>query len=284
MRVNTFADADAHVGEGPVWDDRTGVLHWVDIFRGRVHTTDFETRKTATLTVGTTVGAVAPRSTASGYVAAIGEGFGVIAADGGLEITNAFLPGDTRMNDAKCDARGRLWAGSCALDFTAGRGALHVLDTDFTTRTVLDGWTLPNGLGWSPEADLFYLVDSLERSISVWDYDLESASLSNHRILTTFGIEEGLPDGLSVDTNGNVWVAMWGGGRVVQLSPEGRKLESVELPVQQPSSCAFAGAQRDTLVVTSARQALARPAAIDGSVLALHDTGSCGTDVAFFGG
>ncbi|AOW94101.1 hypothetical protein BFN03_19315 [Rhodococcus sp. WMMA185] len=284
MRVSTFTESDSFVGEGPVWDSRTGVLHWVDIPRGRVHVTDFETHKTKTLIFDTTVGAVAPRSTTSGYVAAIAEGFGVIAADGELEVTNAFLPGGARMNDAKCDGRGRLWAGSCAIDFEPGGGALHVLDVDFTVRTVLDGWTLPNGLGWSPGSDLFYLVDSLERSISVWDYDLESAELSNHRILATFDSDEGLPDGLCVDTNGCIWVAMWGGGRVVRLSPQGDRLTSVDLPVQQPSSCAFAGAQRDTLIVTSARQDLARAATIDGSVLALHDTGSRGTEVAFFGG
>ncbi|WP_072690944.1 SMP-30/gluconolactonase/LRE family protein [Rhodococcus marinonascens] len=284
MRVSTFADFDARVGEGPVWDNRTGVLHWVDIPRGRVHATDFETRQTQTLTVGTTVGAVAPRSTTSGYIAAIGEGFGVVSSERGLEVTNAILPSGVRMNDAKCDARGRLWAGSCALDFASGGGALHVLDADFTARTVLDGWTLPNGLGWSPESDLFYLVDSLERSISIWDYDLESARLSDHRILTTFSSDEGLPDGLCVDTNGCIWVAMWGGGRVVQLSPQGHMLTSIELPVQQPSSCAFGGAQRDILIVTSAREDLARAAPIDGSILALHDTGSRGTEVAFFSG
>nr|ACL11811.1 hypothetical protein [Mycolicibacterium brisbanense] len=252
---------------------------------GQLHTVDFVTRATSCFPVPTTLGAAVPRTDAAGYIAAIAEGFGTITADGSLTVTTPLLSTGSRMNDAKCDAAGRLWAGSCALDFAAAAGQVHVLDADLAATTVLDGFTLPNGMGWSPTSDRFYLVDSICRTISVWDYDLASAQLTNKRTFTPFADDAGLPDGLCIDTDGFLWVAMWGGHQIIVLSPDGDRIRSIPLPVAQPTSCAFAGTNRDVLIVTSARDNLgANATPADGSVLAIYDTGSQGTPVPYFGG
>ncbi|WP_188543760.1 SMP-30/gluconolactonase/LRE family protein [Rhodococcoides trifolii] len=273
-------DADAQVGEGPFWDEREAILHWVDIPRGLIHRTDGHTTTTH---VPTTVGAAIPRSSGPGYVVAIGEGFGTVVGDE-LEVTHPILPRDHRMNDAKCDARGRLWAGSCHQQFSAGAGVLHVLDSELGVRTAATGFSLPNGLGWSPANDTFYLVDSVEHTVHAWDFDLDTGAVDNQRTLARFEDADGLPDGLCIDEDGCIWVAMWGGGSVRRLSPAGVELSRIDVPVQQPSSCAFAGPELDVLIVTSARDGLQSPSRIDGSVLAVHELGARGVPVARYAG
>jgi sugar lactone lactonase YvrE len=262
--------ARADVGEGPVPSADGRAVHWVDIFAGEVHTTELAGGATTTVTVDTLVGAVATRTREPGWVAATREGFATIGPDGLLSTRVRLLPQGHRMNDAACDSSGRFWAGSTTMDFAPGEGALHVLLPDWTTRCVLHGLTLPNGLGWSPDDATFYLVDSGRRVLTAFDVDRSRGDLSNERVLRRFTAGEGIPDGLCVDASGDVWVAMWGGGSLLRLSPDGAVQDRVELPVRQPSSCALVGPDRDVMVVTSATQDL-RPAAdddgLDGSLL-----------------
>jgi sugar lactone lactonase YvrE len=198
------------------------------------------------------VGAVVPRQAAAGFVAAVEAGFGVII-DGALQVVEATLPSPTiRMNDAKCDSRGRLWAGSTHLTFEANRGALHRWDGVQPSQVVLTGLTLPNGLGWSATDDRFYLVDSMDRVVWAFAYDADEGALSARRLL--FELNGVLPDGLAVDEDGCVWVAQWGGSSVVRISPTGKLIGRVPMPVSQPSSCAWAA--DGTLVITSARSGL----------------------------
>ena len=268
-----------------MWDAEGGVLHWIDILGGAVHTSDLDTATTTTVQLPTLVGAGAPSQ--DGFVVATAEGFGAVSASGTYEPRLSFLPDGVRMNDAKCDGRGRFWAGSCAMDFAAGRGALHVLDADWSYRTVLDGVTLPNGMDWSPDGTTFYLVDTVGREILAFDFDVEHAELGHRRTLVHFGDDvAGIPDGLCVDTEGCLWVAFWGGAQVLRLAPDGAVLCRLAVPVAQPSSCAFAGAGLDLLCITSAREGLdlTDPAAIDGSVLGLAGVGAAGRRVERFAG
>lgn len=284
VRVAVRARAD--VGEGPVWNPETAGLHWVDILAGHIHTSDLETGATTTLTVPTSVGA-AGRRVAGGFVAATAAGFAEVGDDGTFRPRVDLLPDGVRMNDAKCDRFGRLWAGSTALDFAAGQGALHVLDLDWTTRVVLDGLSLPNGIGWSPEDSVLYLVDTAERVVLAFDVDQATCALTHRRVLREFSGSTGIPDGLSVDAAGCLWVAMWGGGRLVRLAPDGEVLAELPVPVAQPSSCAFVGQRLDTLCVTSARGGLGLAPdddSPDGSVLAISGVGVTGTPVGWFGG
>lgn len=283
--LRVLVNAHASVGEGPFWDTEHTRLHWVDIPAGRLHTSDPTTGQTTTVTVPTTLGAAIPR-TLGGFVAATGEGFAVIDATGRLTPRLSFLPDGFRMNDAKCDPAGRLWAGSTALDFTPGHGALHVLEPDWSTRVVLDGLTLPNGIGFSPDCSTMYLADTFAHRVYAFDFDPAAAAITRQRILIDFAAEGALPDGLAIDADGHLWIAMWGGARLLRVSPAGTVEREVPLPVRQPSSCAFIGTGLDLLAITSAAEDLA-PAnspGPDGAVLALTGLPAPGIPVAGFSG
>jgi sugar lactone lactonase YvrE len=282
--ANASLSNAVRVGEGPHWSPGARTLHWVDILAGSIHTSDLTTGHTSTLTVPTLVGAAVPRRE-GGFVAATAEGFGTVDSRGVLDRRLVFLPNGIRMNDAKCDVRGRLWAGSTALDFRTGEGRLHVLLPDWSTRVVLDGLTLPNGLGWSPDGRTFYLIDSIAGELYAFDTYPDRVVLAHRRVLYAFPAEMGLPDGLTVDSAGCIWVALWGGSRVVRISPDGDLIGSIEMPVRQPSSCAFGGQALDTLYITSAREGLDLDARdLDGSVFALAGLGVTGVAGAVFGG
>jgi sugar lactone lactonase YvrE len=283
VQVTVAVRAAARVGEGPVWDAQMRRLLWVDIPAGFVHSSSIDTGETTTARLPTQVGAVAPSAT-GGLVVACQEGFGFVADEGRFEVRRPVLRDGERMNDAKCDAAGRFWAGSTAMDFDAGRGALHVLRPDWSTDILLDGLTLPNGMGWSPDSRTFYLTDTVAHAIYAFDFDLARAALSARRTLIEFAEPDGMPDGLCVDSDGWLWVAMWGGGRVLRVSPAGEIRTEIALPVRQPSSCAFAGAELDLLCVTSASDGLdLDDNALDGSVFRVSGTGSAGLPQAGFG-
>jgi sugar lactone lactonase YvrE len=275
----------ARVGEGPVWDPVEELLLWVDIPPGLVHTTSLQTRQTTTHQLPMQVGAVAPAA-AGGLVVACEQGFGAITADGSFELRLPVLTAGERMNDAKCDAAGRLWAGSTEMSFAAGRGALHALSPDWRTDIVLDGLTLPNGMGWSPDSTVYYLADSEQRVILAFDFDLRHGALSRRRTLIAFAEEDGKPDGLCIDSAGSIWVAMWGTSRLLRISPLGAIQDVVPMPVRQPSSCMFGGRALDVLYVTSASEGLdLAPGGddLDGSIFAITGTGSTGTVPTPFG-
>ncbi|MEU0569518.1 SMP-30/gluconolactonase/LRE family protein [Nonomuraea sp. NPDC005983] len=284
MTAEVAIPGQARVGEGPVWDAELGRLHWVDIPAGHIHTSDPATGETARIELPTLVGAALPRR-GGGFVAATAEGFATVESDGSLTIRRAILPDGERMNDAKCDRHGRLWAGSTTMDFQPGKGALHVLMPDWTSRVVLDDLALPNGLDWSPDGRTFYLADSIAGEISAFDTDPGSTRISRRRTLFRIPAHTGMPDGLTVDAAGCLWVAVWGGDRLARISPDGDLLGEVPMPVHQPSSCAFGGSRLDVLYVTSAREGLDLsgddPA---GSVFAIDQVGAVGTPSTAFAG
>jgi sugar lactone lactonase YvrE len=265
-----------------VWRAETSSLLWVDIPRGEVHESDPASGRTSTRRVPESVGAVA-LTESDDLLLACASGFARLSDDGFVHVATVLDAAD-RMNDAKCDPVGRFWAGSTAVDFTPGQGALHVLESDGAHRIAVEELTLPNGLDWSPAGDVFYLADSMRHEISAWDYDLTDGALTGRRLFASFAPSEGMPDGLTIDTDGCLWVAMWGGHRVIRLDPAGRVVQRIELPVAQPSSCTFGGPQLDTLYVTSAADGLPpREDAVDGSVFALTGVGAQGLPVSRFG-
>ncbi|GII31928.1 SMP-30/gluconolactonase/LRE family protein [Planotetraspora mira] len=284
MTAEVAIPGRARVGEGPVWDAEIRRLHWVDIPAGHIHTSDPATGQTSSIELPTHVGAAVPRR-GGGFAAATAEGFATVEADGSMNIRRAILPDGERMNDAKCDSHGRLWAGSTTMDFRPGKGALHVLMPDWTSRVVLEELTLPNGLGWSPDGRTFYLADTIAGEISAFDADPGSARISRRRTFFRIPAHTGMPDGLTVDAAGCLWVAVWGGDRLARISPEGDLLGEVPMPVHQPSSCTFGGPRLDVLYVTSAREGLDLsdddPA---GSVFAVEQPGAVGMPSTAFAG
>lgn len=251
--VKAISTERSDCGEGPIWNSKTGIVSWVDIAGNKWHQVALnETHGTTkSFKVPTTIGAVVERS-GGGYFAAVKEGFGFISPDGAYTPGPEFLEANERMNDAKADAKGRYWAGSCDLNFTPGLGKLHVIEVDGKVRTVETGLTLPNGLAWSPNNKSFYFVDSFQHLMWRYDFNLETGQISNRTVLVKFADDGSVPDGMCVSDDGSLFVAMWGGYRVEVYSPEGALKEIISLPVKQPSSCTFAGKDGKTLIVTSA--------------------------------
>jgi sugar lactone lactonase YvrE len=262
--------AEAQVGEGPVVDARTGRLCWVDLVQGVIYEHELEDRRQVTAAaVDTMVGAIAPRVGGDGFAAAVADGFGYYAS-GRLTISDRVLPEPhRRMNDAKCDSAGRLWAGSTHMEFVPGGGVLHRWDGSSPSVTVAEGFTLPNGLGWNLDDTRMYLVDSMTNHLLSAVYDADEGLIGEFTPLCR--IEPGLPDGLAVDVDGCVWVAVWSGAELRRFDQAGNLTGIVPMPVTQPSSCAFG--PDGTLFITSAREGLspqelaAQPHA--GSVFAL---------------
>jgi sugar lactone lactonase YvrE len=265
LRATELGGAACELGEGVIFDPRTGGLAWVDILAGRILTAALDGDRllpTAEQRLDTPVGAIAPRAGADGWIAAAGDGIALVDGDGGLEWLDrpeARADGATRMNDAACDPGGCFWAGSMAYDATPGAGSLYRLDPAGGCERVLDGLTIANGVGWSPDGTTLYLADSGAGRIEAFACDLRTGRLSDRRVLADFSDTDHGPDGLCVDAGGTVWTALWGGAAVLAVRPDGSRAAWVELGTPQPTSCAIApGAGR--MVISTATHGL-EPAA-----------------------
>jgi sugar lactone lactonase YvrE len=246
------------LGEGLRWDARRDELLGVDILAGRVY------RGRVTDTGGLslirdyrlpgTVGAIAPVHGDEGWVLAAGRDFVYLSPDGSLRTLAQVAPVGARMNDGACDPQGRYWAGTLADDFRVGAGALYRLDADGRAALMLSDLTISNGLAWSPDGASMYLADSGPRIIHEFRFDAEGGTISNGRVLVAVAEDVGAPDGLTVDADGDLWVAIYGGGRVQRYSPDGVLRETLMLPAAQSTSCAFAGPGLNRLYVTTATE------------------------------
>lgn len=265
----------AFLGEGPHWVQGSRSLLWVDILSPSVNLSNLATGDTRSTPLGELVGVVVPR-TSGGFVAATQSGFRALDFQSG-EMPPLAAPLDMsgrRFNDGKCDAKGRLWAGTLAIDASPGKGSLYRLDTDGSLDEVETGFHICNGLGWSPDSKNFYLADSGRREIYVYDYDLALGNLTNKRVFAKFTESEGMPDGLAIDAEGHLWCAMWDGWAIKRFAPNGDLERTIDLPVPRPTSCAFGGTDMKTLYITTARIRLSATqlaaAPLSGSILALQ--------------
>lgn len=246
------------LGEGARWDARREELLRVDILAGRVYrdrcAADGGLVAVRSYRVPGTVGAIAPVDGDDGWLLAAARGFVHLAPDGSLTTLAEVARAGTRMNDAACDPQGRFWAGTLADDHHEGGGALYRLERDGSTQCVITGLTIPNGPGWSPDGSTMYLVDSGSRVIHAFAFDGDRGTISEGRILVTLPERIGAPDGLTVDAAGDLWVAVYGGGCVHRYLPDGVLRETLRVPADQSTSCAFAGPGLHRLYVTTATQ------------------------------
>jgi sugar lactone lactonase YvrE len=248
-----IADGD-ELGEGPHWDAATGELVRVDITRGRVHRFDPSNGHASTVELGDVVGFAIP-STSGGLVVGLRRAVVIMESDGSMRILVTLEADllDNRLNDAKCDPAGRLWAGTMAMGETQPDGSLYRIDADGTTERVVSGLTISNGLDWSPDASLMYLNDTPTSRIDVFDHDPSTGAVTDRR---PFARIDGFPDGLTVDAEGGVWVALFGGSQVRRYSPDGSLDAVVPLPVANATSLTFGGPDYADLFVTTARHDL----------------------------
>lgn len=253
--VTCLQAANAIVGEGPSWDPSRGVLYWVDIKRPAIFRFEPGLGQTGHWPMPYPVGCVCPTRSADQLVFADAQGFGFLDLTNGDIIRVADpepnFPGN-RFNDGKVDRKGRLWAGTMDDQCVQPSGSLYRLDPDGHVRRMATGFICSNGLGWSPDNKTFYFTDSMVRTIWAYDFDAEAGELGERRVFARLADDDGVPDGLTVDSEGFVWSAIWGGCRLIRFAPEGAIDCKVRIPVQQPSSCMFGGPDLKTLYVTSA--------------------------------
>jgi sugar lactone lactonase YvrE len=258
LSVDLVVDAHADVGEGPFWHADEQALYWVDILERLVHRYDPARGEDTSVDVGQAVGAARPRAH-GGLVLAVQDGFAALDLSTGRVEMLAEIEADdasTRMNDGACDSAGRFWAGTMSFTEREGAGTLYRLDADRRVTAMLDGLTISNGIGWSPDDRLMYFVDSTTRGLDVFEFDSMEGTLRNRRRLTLVDMEGAIPDGLTVDAEGYIWVALWGGWAVHRYAPDGGLDRVVSLPVSQVSACAFGGPDLGDLYITSAHHNL----------------------------
>ena len=257
VHAELVLDAGAVHGEGPAWDAANGRLLWVDMMAERLHLTrpDGADIVDEVVVYDQPVCVAVPRM-GGGLALALGDGFWLQDGDGSLRrvfaIPQPAAPtGPVRMNDGKCDPTGRLWAGSMAFDAKAGAGSLYRLDPDGTTREVLRDVTVSNGLAWTPDGTTMFYIDTPTQRVDAFDMDPATGAISNRRAAATIPAAAGMPDGMTIDDDGGLWVALWQGSAVHRYAPDGRLDMIVELPCTQVTSCCFGGAGLDELYITT---------------------------------
>ena len=252
--------ARCDLAEGPIWDAQRGRLHFVDITPGRIHTWDPATGARRAIDCGAMAGCVVPRR-GGGLIAALADGVWAVDADSGekhfLVSPAEHDPTRGRFNDGKCDPQGRLWAGTMGLNGERGIGALYSFDAAPSSRCHLRDVSISNGLAWSLDGWTLYYIDSPTRRVDAFDFDPDSGTIGNRRTAITLPAGTDVPDGCTLDAEGNLWIAHWGGGCVTRWNPKtSEHLATVRVPAPHPTSCAFGGAKHDTLYITTARRGL----------------------------
>jgi sugar lactone lactonase YvrE len=264
MPAELLLDARLELGEGPAWDAEAGVLHFVDIHAGDIHTFIPATGAHRTVNLHEPVGCLAP-ARRGGLILALRSGFAFLDSPllpgegpGVKSITNP-EPGlpSNRFNDGKCDPRGRFLAGTMDDAEQEASGSLYSYSPDGTLKTLLTGLRISNGLTWSPDGGTFYFIDTPTRTVMAYDYNLDTGDIANPRPVVRVPPEMGWPDGMTSDAEGMLWIALWGGAQVTRWDPRtGGLLAAYPLPVLNVTSCCFGGADLTDLYVTSARKGM----------------------------
>jgi L-arabinonolactonase len=252
--VTCVLDCRSLLGEGPLWDVAEQRLYWVDIKSRLIHRFAPDTGVDETWATAEDVGSLALRER-GGLVIALKSGFYFFDLAEG-RARPAVLPGsepaNNRFNDGKTDRQGRFWAGSMDDGEKRPTGGLFRLQPDLACRKMVDGIICSNALCWSPDSRLMYYADSWQRTVWVWDFDAATGEIDNRRVFLRVPEADGIPDGATVDSEGFLWIAQWGGWRVARYAPDGRLARTIMLPVQQPTCPMFGGPGLDVMYVTSA--------------------------------
>jgi sugar lactone lactonase YvrE len=286
MEVQPFLNLQLELGEGPRWDGRSGYLYFVDIRRGNFIRRHLETGKMEQSYIGMPLSCIG-LCLSDKLVMATKAGFGLwdlqahtIEMYPGLRIDRM----DTRFNDGAVDRAGRFWAGTMA---PQGEAALYRLDPDGTVHLMDSGFTTCNGIGWSPDGRTMYFTDTRAHTIYTYEFDLASGAIANRQVFVQVTEpDDGVPDGLTVDSEGCVWSAAWNGWRVARFDPQGRLMSEVKVPAQRVTACTFGGPNLDTLYITTAwneltpEQRATQPQA--GDLFVVPDPGVRGQPESYF--
>ena len=288
--ISTAVDNADLLGESPYWRPADQCLYWVDSFAPAIRRLDPSTGAVKSFAMSADIGSFV-FATDGSVIAGMRTGFRRIRlGHAGDQLIANPLPGDPRLmlNDGKCDRRGRYWCASVHSDFIGRQAALYRLDADFSTHQVDGGFIIGNGIAFSPDDRRMYLADSRDEIVWVYDFDIHTGSVSNRRVFFTTADIEGRVDGATCDTEGNYWCALVHGGAVACISPAGRLIERIVVPVRHPTMVAFGGRDLDQLYVTSATVLLTAEERASwpkaGKLLRIDGLGARGIAEPVFGG
>ncbi|MBB6611876.1 SMP-30/gluconolactonase/LRE family protein [Pontibacter sp. Tf4] len=257
-KAELVLDAKATLAEGPIWHPTENVLYWVDIEGRKLHIFNPETGENKTFDVKERVGTIVPLER-GGAVVALQNGIHRIDTQTGelSFVAHPIQENDIRFNDGKCDAAGRFWVGTMALDKRKGTAVLYRMDLDKTIVQMLDNLTISNGIVWTADNKTMYFIDTRSQQVQAFDFDLESGEINNGRVVVKIEKSEGSPDGMAIDENDNIWIVLHGGGAVLNYNPKsGELLQKITVPVPQTTACAFGGKNLDTLYITTGTEGL----------------------------
>ena len=253
MKLELLFNAQAYLGEGPVWDARTQTLYWLDILNKRIYADG-----DMLIELDEFVGCIAPRKS-GGLVLTKRFSFWTLETDSAKSTLLFPLtdePTNNRFNDGKCDPRGRFIAGTMDNNEADPTGTLYSFDGKAATKLLSDV-TISNGMAWSPDYKTFYYIDTPTRVVRAFDYELQTGAIANSRNVLYVPEALGWPDGMTSDTQGNLWIAMWGGAKMTKWNPNtGELLEQIPVPAMNVSSCVFGGKNMNELYITSARKGM----------------------------
>jgi len=251
--VQVLGKNNNQLAESPVWDKNRNTLYWVDIHGNSVHALNVITHQEQSWPMPNKPGCIVLTQEGQLIIGLYHNIMQLNPDSGELSLMQRCLDNNAsiRFNDGKCDRIGRFWIGSSHIPETEPRGGLYCLNKGIFTQQD-DGFTVANGIGWSPDNTRMYFIDSPMRTIFQYDYDLATGKISNRFVLVQTPIDAGYPDGLTVDKAGCLWVAHWDGWSIRRYCPKGLLLETIDMPVQRPTSCCFGGENLSTLYITSA--------------------------------
>jgi sugar lactone lactonase YvrE len=270
--------------EGPIWHPTENVLYWVNILAGTIHRLDLKKSTYLEIKLKDYVSSISPRVT-GGLIATSDQGFYAVNIDGDVKEIYKVKDWDprNRFNDGKCDAVGRYWIGTMNLEEKYPTAGFYVLDTDLSFKKVLDNVTISNGLAWSSDNKALYYIDTPTKKIFEFDFDLEKGKISNKRVLIDLSTIQGSPDGMTIDSKDNLWVALFGGGKVIKIDTKTREIvDEIPVPTPNVTSVTFGGENLSTLYITTAKIHLTTPDENAGYVYA-EKVSATGTKINFCG-
>lgn len=261
--VQQFSEIITHHGEGPVWVSNRG-LHVLDMLAGDVVSLSTQGREVSRHHIDAVLAAVRPRRS-GGFVAGVERGFVLLdECWQPEEFIEVWEDPSIRMNDGACDPHGNFWCGSMAYDLKPRAAALWRFDRRRHTSLGLDEVGCSNGLAWTMSGNFAYYVDSLAERIDVLRIDSESGQITDRQWFAA--VPDGFPDGIAVDVEDGVWLALFGKGHLVHFDASGTRDITLQLPVSQPTACTFGGHQYQDLYVTTSRHDLHSPEPNAGAV------------------
>jgi len=259
MNIKPLCNHRSMLGEGPVWDAANHTILWIDIMGCAIHELNMKSNSFRSISTPSMIGSFA-LCTDGKILAAMQDGFHFVDRITGavhpIEDPEAALKGN-RFNDGKTDPAGRFWAGSMSLSGEKGTGNLYMVNEQLQVKKKIENVSISNGLCWSLDQRFFYYIDTPTMEVVRYDYNNQSGEISNKTTVISISAKEGFPDGMTIDSEGMLWIAHWEGWQVARWDPSnGNKIDSIHLPVSLVTSICFGGENMDDMFITSARVGL----------------------------